>query len=1417
VSFDVPDISITPGEPYYITLSPPGGSEYAWCVGWNNPYQKGGSSNMPHDWCFRTYVEESENNRPVVNITYPDDGDTVMDNITISGVAHDADGDYTIDWVMVKIDDGSWFFADGTVSWSYIWDTTLVDDGFHTISAIASDGSLQSFVDSVSVFVDNEEGPVGNPDLVITDIWNEGDVIFYQIRNIGNDSISGGYNVVLSVDDVFMESYVVDEFLDSGERFSSSFMYSWDCSDLNDSIKLFVDYDDVVNESDESNNMREEFWNCDTSDPEITFGPVVTDISQDSATIRWSTDEECDSKVLFDSDAFEYDRMVSDDEYVLDHSIILNDLEAGVTYHYMVESCDRCGNMFCSRDYSFETLPQADSINPSVSLFVPDNLSGNSIIRAEVIDDKIVDRAELYIDDDHIGNDYAYPYEWVVDASKHDEGDHHIFVKAYDESGNQDIIFEDIPVITTVSGCDYFKVIIEPPFPDEPLKNEVYYSWDIKFRIEIPFFSYLIKSWNLSIDNIVVMEDPDVTYNKFLLERREFYHRRIILNKNYLWDLSSVIDGKHEIKVIAVDTQGNICQVTRTVRKIDMPLFNLAVSRDVDVFDNYVHVAISIRNNEDIPISDITIFDQCTGFQLASTSFLTDYRFDVQSKTMHYELTETGSHDWFIIRYYLVPTLYHPIPFDDPDSFIIGNFISNPPLIKISYKVSGKIYEGYYPCNSETYNLEDVVSSNCNYIIVTNPQKLFNEYDDSQIDILLQNMADLAFKRNAVLGYFPSNYDSKEEIRNAIFDWDQHILDLKYILLIGETEIIPSATYRDWPLLTSAFPMVEYSDFYYAWKSGEFYRIGRIIGDTALSLIGHIESNIDEKFNRDDAFLISGTDPHRDDFKRDINNLEGDLRTNGWREISVLHWSKHKNSALQDFEDNLTSGYVKDLIHFAGHGNQLEWIPGIDLTDSFNPPDINLRGGNPFVFSRGCVTGDYEGDYDMLNIAEKFIDQGAAVFIGPTEPSPHCVNHRALEWFFDHWGSTDTIGRTFTNLKKDLWQNRGDYEDYWCCEYNLYGDPKYGINPSFINNYSVESQKTSINIMQEPPSKLEILVPDYETITYNETDYIEIPEGEILLDEEGRPLVPYYRYFFDFPNEYQIHDIILRERSGLTKTTGLNLPITIFSQDENITIEMKDGWYPYPEMKYSWRVSQNDDYMTLNIDIYPFYYNPDTTNAEFYNYYEFDIDYVKSDVTIKLLSVNNGVNKTGDTIIIDMLINNAGIKQDIILGTQIKSITERNVYYLPLRTLKDLSGNCTNALIIDTIDFKSGTYSVEVTLYDIFGNTLETESDFIYLITPLFDIQTLYGGFGISAIVENTDTENITDIHWSITVDGNMVFLGGYKEGNIPMLEPDETFEIKSGLLLGVGPVDITVNVAGVKKTISCFLLGPFVLNIREI
>lgn len=95
------------------------------------------------------------NRRPSVKILSPQNEMIVSNNVRISGIAYDPDGNNTVEDVQVQIDDGDWDVANGTIKWSYNWVTYNFHDGSHTISARSWDGSEYSNIDNIVLDVAN--------------------------------------------------------------------------------------------------------------------------------------------------------------------------------------------------------------------------------------------------------------------------------------------------------------------------------------------------------------------------------------------------------------------------------------------------------------------------------------------------------------------------------------------------------------------------------------------------------------------------------------------------------------------------------------------------------------------------------------------------------------------------------------------------------------------------------------------------------------------------------------------------------------------------------------------------------------------------------------------------------------------------------------------------------------------------------------------------------------------------------------------------------------------------------------------------------------------------------------------------------------------------------------------------------------
>jgi len=95
---------------------------------------------------------------------------------------------------------------------------------------------------------------------------------------------------------------------------------------------------------------------------------------------------------------------------------------------------------------------------------------------------------------------------------------------------------------------------------------------------------------------------------------------------------------------------------------------------------------------------------------------------------------------------------------------------------------------------------------------------------------------------------------------------------------------------------------------------------------------------------------------------------------------------------------------------------------------------------------------------------------------------------------------------------------------------------------------------------------------------------------------------------------------------------------------------------------------------------------------------------------------------------------------------------------------------------------------------------------------PVVDVQTISGGFGVTAVIENFGTGEATDVDWSITVKGGGFIIGGDNNGSINNMLPGDIVTLTSGFLFGLGIPEINVTVNNMWMTTRGLALGPFVL-----
>ena len=97
--------------------------------------------------------------------------------------------------------------------------------------------------------------------------------------------------------------------------------------------------------------------------------------------------------------------------------------------------------------------------------------------------------------------------------------------------------------------------------------------------------------------------------------------------------------------------------------------------------------------------------------------------------------------------------------------------------------------------------------------------------------------------------------------------------------------------------------------------------------------------------------------------------------------------------------------------------------------------------------------------------------------------------------------------------------------------------------------------------------------------------------------------------------------------------------------------------------------------------------------------------------------------------------------------------------------------------------------------------------------SPHLEIGEITSGFGsISVQIKNTGGSDAVNVAWSISLQGGLVLLGRQTTGTILKILPGFIPQVQTGFLFGLLKVTINVTADIATKTVSAFLLGPFVI-----
>ena len=864
------------------------------------------------------------------------------------------------------------------------------------------------------------------PNLVITDIWLDGGRVCYQIMNVGMAIAPPGHYTELLVNGAHAAEDRVDVPLNPGQRLNRCFNYPWQCTGQQAVVRACADYRLLVAESNELDNCREETQRCDTTPPVITGGPTVTERGPTSATVCWDTEEASDSHVRFDTRAGEFSLVMGSAQLVTHHCVTLNNLSPSTTYHYRVESADAAGNGARSDDYTLRTNPRGDSQKPGLRLSLPQTLSGDYAMQADADDDQGVDRVEFWLGGKRMHTDTTVPFEWNVDTRLLTDGPTRFEARAFDLAGNETVL----SVNSTVQNA--FSQAMSPVHVDITnlqLDDEVFGLVPIEAEVAHDLDSDIVYL-QIEVDG-VELDHWDWVPCEMTLGgwwhgmRLASLCGRTPLRESAEWDADGLAsDSRHIIEVHARDEDDNWGHAWLSV-VIHAPTPTLTVRRDVQRFDNQFQVTLVITNLGSLDARDLTIHDLAWGFQTlhkvqiaagwgafgSDRAAATNFSPTAQSSQLDYNYGTLEGYHTARIRYNVVPILFPPG--EEVEWPTIGDRLT----IDFAYYDLTQTVEPATRWTSSSA-LSNALAA-ADYVIMTNPERLYDRCPAADVNPLLGNLAELAREKNGVLAYLSDCADCRDPL--VIRDWlkprgewasqlgpsftsPNPDTNPAYLLIVGETEIVPSCGY-DVSRLDIEWSggghteSVRHADVCYADTIGDDESpelcVGRIIGNSSAEMLIPIMSSLNVHYGRGfdltRAVAVGGYENSSDDtFYHNAEAVADDLELRGlstdlvqWSDWAEDDWTwgfrDYDAFALGDLDGDGTDELIiaedadGDIrLYRIGWGEYDSFASAYTRYDGFATGDVDDDGDDEIIVAHnaGSAAGRlyvYEGDGTLVD------------------------------------------------------------------------------------------------------------------------------------------------------------------------------------------------------------------------------------------------------------------------------------------------------------------------------------------------------------------------------------------------------------------------------------------------------------------
>ncbi len=848
------------------------------------------------------------------------------------------------------------------------------------------------------------------PDLAVTQMWVDtaDNRLLATVRNTGQSTYAGDVEVKLYVDGSYINVWGDTPTLLPGAQVVAELPVPV-CSAT--SMEVRVDLVPYGPENNSANNTLSETWLCDTQ-PVTISNFAISNITAGGFTADWTTNKPAKTRLTYNYSNGRLTGNFTNDTLVTSHHVSITGLESHTVYTVQAISEDAGGLIGTSREKTVKTaaLPGDPPDPPEVKIERLSTQRETYQFTATYPDTSNIQRVEFRMDGNLLGTDYtSHDGQFDFNLEPATCGftrnvfftQHNVEAQSFTFNGNSLLnqvafapVRENFPIeASLIAPAENSTILITgttvPAGTYQPVKVFAQqFEWQCEYA----------GGGDVPVDCGDVAQPVD--YVRFYINDtlKGTAVTPISGVYSYNWNLGTLPTGDYRIKAVVYATDAGTQELNNTIH-IVQGLSDLSFQRAVTRVGNVFRADVTLTNSTaaNLPVSVTKFTDSFKGFQAVKQSF-TAWNVTassiLQGKQTTAAVTFTPAQTLapgasYSFYYYVVPIL-----FPDMTTAVYRMGIPN---TKISYSQAGA--DKTKTVVSESIMVNDPAApggtsnlaaangraiASADYLIITAPGALTDLYVMSDVHTLMGDMARLAALKQGVLAYWDPNLD-KNTLNNLLTDnsaWTNRLhpnfehRGEGYVLLVGETEVIPSYTTGPFTLYWSDEDgsddyYVDYSDNPYAHTDGNGAPdlvLGRIIGNTAAvldkAILTSIDTYVNNTYERAQAYVASGVGNQEDTFQNNADTVTATLQADGYT-VSKHHW---ENEAFLDSFSGISFAEHDGLTHADTNGDGTdELIWARDATNQvyfINGTTGMVLNSFPLDFENGdsLTAGDVDGD-----------------------------------------------------------------------------------------------------------------------------------------------------------------------------------------------------------------------------------------------------------------------------------------------------------------------------------------------------------------------------------------------------------------------------------------------------------------------